>query len=102
MDGKKIDKDLHQAIDLINRALSEAAEIIDIRDDSKPRRVRANNARATSQAVKLYKRGMSVTDVAAEIGVSYPTARKMIKSSGVDIRDLEQRVASRKPRKRAA
>lgn len=52
-------------------------------------------------ASKMYVEGMSIDAVALELGVTYRTARKAIRNSGVILRDPSSRLRGRtRPDKR--
>lgn len=54
----------------------------------------------TADAVgRLYRTGMSVDAIAKANGVSYPTARKLLRASGVELRDPSSRLTGRTRRK---
>ncbi len=53
------------------------------------------------QAASLYENGLSIENVASELGVAYRTARKAIYSTGVVSRDPSNRLMGRtRPDKR--
>lgn len=50
----------------------------------------------TADAVgRLYQTGLSVDAIAKSNGVSYPTARKLLRASGVELRDPSARLKGR-------
>lgn len=51
--------------------------------------------RISQKAADLYLSGLSVEDVAGELGVAYRTARKAILMSGVSFRDTSARLFGR-------
>jgi orotate phosphoribosyltransferase-like protein len=56
--------------------------------------------RLSKKASDLYISGLSVQDVASELGIAYRTARKAILMSGVDFRDSSARLLGRTGPKR--
>jgi hypothetical protein len=103
------ESNLTKAIGLIAEAISEMrteprvtqseVRTTELRsDDIRPRatRTRMKKTAAPGKAAQLYRSGLSVNDVAHEIGVSYPTARKMIAQGGGDIRDRAHRGPQRR------
>jgi transposase len=55
----------------------------------------AKSKRLEPTASKMYQEGMSVDAVALKLGVTYRTARKAIRSSGVILRDPSARLRGR-------
>lgn len=54
----------------------------------------------TAEAVgRLYQTGLSVDAIAKSNGVSYPTARKLLRASGVELRDPSSRLKGRTRKK---
>jgi hypothetical protein len=51
--------------------------------------------RISQKAADLYLSGLSVEDVACELGVAYRTARKAILMSGITFRDSSTRLLGR-------
>jgi hypothetical protein len=49
----------------------------------------------SAQAAQLYAQGKPVVEVAKELGITYGKARKLIASSGTDIRDASSRLKGR-------
>lgn len=49
----------------------------------------------SAQAAQLYSQGKPVVEVAKELGITYGKARKLIASSGTDIRDASSRLKGR-------
>jgi transposase len=61
----------------------------------------AKSKRLEPTASKMYQEGMSIDAVAKELGVTYRTARKAIRGSGVALRDPSARLRGRtRPDKR--
>jgi hypothetical protein len=56
--------------------------------------------RISQKAANLYLSGLSVEDVACELGVAYRTARKAILMSGITFRDASTRLLGRTGRPR--
>lgn len=61
----------------------------------------AKSKRLEPTASKMYQAGLSIDAVAKELGITYRTARKAIRGSGVILRDPSARLRGRtRPDKR--
>lgn len=88
-----VESDITQAISL----LADALGIIRGAPEATGRQGRGRPRKSgDTRAAELYNRGLSVKDVAGKLGVSYPTARRMITGSGASIRSTEERAAVRR------
>jgi|694.fasta_scaffold98401_9 transposase len=88
-----IENDITQAISLLADALGiirGAPEASGTQGRGRPRKSGGEHA------AELYSRGLSVKEVAGKLGVSYPTARRMITGTGTSIRSTEERAAARR------
>ena len=99
----QVERDLTKAIELINKALQQQegsgrTTTVDVRTTTSSSGRGRQSKSAVANAARMYRSGKSVNDVAQKLGVSYPTARRMIVDSGVDIRDRNERVAARRSR----
>lgn len=97
MSTATVERDIEKAITLLNRTLDEVRGAgTEIRGARGRRRGRKRIEGNGGKAAELYKEGRSVSDVAQKMGVSYPTAKRMIVSGGAKIRSREERAAARR------
>lgn len=61
-----------------------------VKEDSEP-----TGELTAAAAGRMYATGMSVDAVAKSSGVSYPKARRLIRESGVELRDPSERLKGR-------